>query len=279
MNFTEKVINLCRQKNSLLCVGLDTDLSKIPQFLLNSADPIFEFNKAIIDATQDYVAAYKPNLAFYEANGVAGIRALEKTIKYIPEGILTIADAKRGDIGNTSRLYAKAYFEHFGFDALTVNPYLGHDSVKPFLESEEKGVFILALTSNPGSQDFQYFSDDRQVLYQRVVKTVVSWNEKGNCGLVVGATHPTELKQVRKIAPDLPFLIPGIGAQGGDLALSLKYGTDQNGDLALFNSSRGIIYKSNQPDYARAAKNEAQNLSALINKIRDSLVLNTKNTH
>lgn len=273
MNFNQRLQEICRKQNSLVCVGLDTDLTKVPSFLLKTDDPIFEFNKAIIEATSDFVAAYKPNLAFYEAYGVPGIQALEKTLKYIPEGIIKLADAKRGDIGNTARLYARAFFGHFGFDALTVNPYLGFDSVAPFLENEENGVFILCLTSNPGSKDFQYFPDSQPLLYQRVAEKVQLWNEKQNCGMVVGATHPTELKQIREITPELPFLIPGIGAQGGDLEASVRFGTDRNREMALFNSSRGIIYKSTREDFAEVAGKEAANLQALINQVRDSLLI------
>jgi len=274
MNFTEKVIDTCTRQNSLLCVGLDTDIAKIPQFLRDSDDPIFEFNKAIIDSTCDSAAAYKPNLAFYEAMGRTGWAALERTVRYIPAGILKIADAKRGDIGNTARMYAKAMFEVFGFDALTVNPYLGGDSVAPFLENEAQGVFFLCLTSNAGSKDFQYFSNGQLTLYELVAQKVWCWNGKHNCGLVVGATHPEELKRIRELAPGLPFLIPGIGAQSGDLEASVRYGTDGNGQLALFNSSRGIIYKSTDENFAEAAAKEAKNLKELINKIRQSLLQN-----
>ncbi len=270
MDFTEKFLTACRQQNSLVCVGLDTELSKIPAFLKTSADPIFEFNKAIIDATAPFVAAYKPNLAFYEALGTKGLIALEKTVRYIPDGILKIADAKRGDIGNTSRLYAKAFFEYFKFDALTISPYLGSDSVAPFIEDASKGVFILCLTSNSGSKDFQYFSNGEQKLYMEVAQKINSWNAKKNCGLVIGATHPNELKELREIVPDLPVLIPGIGAQGGDLELSVRYGTNKNGELALFNSSRGIIYKSSGEDFASAAGKEAEILQLAINRVRQT---------
>ena len=268
MNFTEKLIQICRQQNSLLCVGLDTDPAKIPDSLRHADDPIFEFNKAIIDATCEVAAAYKPNIAFYEALGLAGWNALERTVRYIPEGILTIADAKRGDIGNTSRMYAKAFFETLNFDAITISPYLGHDSVGPFLENEEKGVFLLCLTSNPGSKDFQHFTDGNQKLHEFIAKKIVSWNEKRNCGLVVGATHPEELKGIRDLASELPFLIPGLGAQAGDVQASVSNGTDENGELALFNSSRGIIYKSNAENFAEVAGREALALRNQINEIR-----------
>jgi orotidine-5'-phosphate decarboxylase len=268
MTFNEKLLAWSRQQDSLVCVGLDPELGKIPGLLLNQADPILAFGKAIIAATHPYVAAYKPNLAFYEVLGKTGWETLEQTLKFIPPGILKIADAKRGDIGNTSRLYAKAFFDYFQFDAITVNPYLGYDSVAPFLEDETRGVFVLCLTSNPGSQDFQYFNDGSQNLFQQVAKKVVQWNKKANCGLVVGATHPEELRIVRELAPDLPILVPGIGVQGGDLELSVKYSTNVHGELALFNSSRGIIYRSNQSDFAEQAAQAAAELKTAINKIR-----------
>lgn len=271
MNFNQRFLEICRKQNSLVCVGLDTDLAKIPAFLHRTDDPVFEFNKAIIEATSDFVAAYKPNLAFYEALGVRGLQSLEKTLRYIPDGIVKLADAKRGDIGNTAKMYADAFFRHFGFDALTVNPYLGFDSVAPFLTDESKGVFILCLTSNPGSKDFQYQTDGTRRLYERVAEKVNAWNEKGNCGLVVGATHPDELQRVRELAPDLPFLIPGIGAQGGDLEASVRYGTNAAGEMALFNSSRGIIYKSVKEDFATVAGQEASNLRDLINQVRQAV--------
>ncbi|MBN1347949.1 orotidine-5'-phosphate decarboxylase [candidate division KSB1 bacterium] len=271
MNFTQKVKSICIRQHSLLCVGLDTDIARIPEFLRRETDAIFEFNKAIIDATCSFAAAYKPNLAFYEALGPAGWQALERTVQYIPEGILKIADAKRGDIGNTAKLYAKAFFDRFDFDAVTINPYLGTDAVLPFLEREDKGGFVLCLTSNPGSKDFQYLTDGQQTLYERVLEKVHSWNDRRNCGLVVGATHPDELKAIRAAAPGLPILIPGIGAQAGDVEASVRFGTDENGELALFNSSRGIIYKSGGKDFAEVAATEARRLRDQINKIRMSI--------
>ena len=272
MNFTEKIQSVCRAQNSLLCVGLDSDISRIPDFLQNEPDPIFAFNKVIIDATAPFAAAFKPNLAFYEAQGTAGWQALEKTMKYMPEHVFTIADAKRGDIGNTARQYAKAFFEHFKFDAVTVNPYLGLDSIAPFIENEEQGVFILCLTSNKSSQDFQHFSHDGQPLYRFILEKVNGWNEKHNCGVVVGATHPDELQQVRDLAPELPFLIPGIGAQGGDVELSVRNGTNSAGELALYNSSRGIIFKTSGTDFGDAAAAEARSVRDMINQIRERMV-------
>ncbi len=268
MTFNEKLLTCSRAQDSLVCVGLDPELAKIPSFLLNQPEPILAFGQAIITATHPHVAAYKPNLAFYEALGKTGWETLAQTLKAIPPGILKIADAKRGDIGNTSRLYAQAFFDYFQFDAITVNPYLGYDSVAPFLEDETRGVFVLCLTSNSGSQDFQYFSNGSQTLFQQVAQKVVQWNKHGNCGLVVGATHPAELRLVRELAPELPILVPGIGAQGGDLELSVKYSTNAHGELALFNSSRGIIYRSNQSDFAEQAARAAAELKATINQVR-----------
>ncbi len=236
MKFIEKLKSASSKNNSLLCVGLDTELEKIPKFLLQEKDPIFAFNQAIIDSTKDLVCAYKPNLAFYEAYGIKGLEALKKTCEYIPRDIPIILDAKRGDIGNTSKMYAKAIFEEFKADGVTLSPYLGEDSLSPFLEYEEKCSFILCLTSNTGAEDFQLLSFDRKFLYKIVAEKVLIWNKKGNCGLVVGATYPEQLKEIREIAQDLPILIPGVGAQKGDVELTVKYGTDEKwgfGDYQL----------------------------------------------
>ncbi len=268
MTFQEKVAETIERQNSLLCVGLDTDLSRVPEKIKNSPNPLFSFNKAIIDATTEYVSAYKVNLAFYEAHGAMGWQALEETFHYIPDHVLKIADAKRGDIGNTARLYARSLFEHLGADAVTVNPYMGFDSVAPFLERPECGVFLLCLTSNPGARDFQFFTDGKQKLYEKIAATAVSWNTKQNCGLVVGATHSGELASVRRIAGDMPFLIPGIGAQGGDLVTAVRNGTNQNGSMALFNSSRSIIYVSNKNDFYQAAGRAAKKTRDELNKAR-----------
>jgi orotidine-5'-phosphate decarboxylase len=200
--------------------------------------------------------------------GIDGLATYKKTLAYIPSHIVKIVDAKRGDIGNTARLYAQCCFEYFGGDAVTVSPYLGRDSVQPFLEFEDKCSFVLCLTSNPGSKDFQYVSDGQKPLYQRVAEHVKRWNEKGNCGLVVGATHPEELKEIRKIAPELPFLIPGVGAQGGDIEATVRYGTDARGEKAIINSSRGIIYASSRDDFAAAAREKTMELRDAINRWR-----------
>jgi len=268
MKFIEKLKIASRKNNSLLCVGLDTELEKIPKFLLGEKDPIFSFNQKIIDSTSDLVCAYKPNLAFYEAYGIKGLEALKKTCEYIPEDIPIILDAKRGDIGNTSKMYAKAIFDEFNADGVTLNPYLGEDSLAPFLEYEDKCSFILCLTSNTGAKDFQLLNFDGKPLYKIVVEKVKSWNKKMNCGLVVGATYPEQLKEIRELVEDLPILIPGVGAQKGDVELTVKYGTDKNGELAIINSSRGVIYASSEKDFAQSARAEAKRLRDLFNLYR-----------
>ena len=268
MKFIEKLKKISQKNNSLLCVGLDTELEKIPNLLLGEKDPIFAFNQAIIDSTSDLVCAYKPNLAFYEAYGIKGLEVLKKTCEYIPENIPIILDAKRGDIGNTSKMYAKAIFDEFKADGVTLNPYLGEDSLSPFLEYEDKCSFILCLTSNTGAKDFQLLNFDGKPLYKIVVEKVKSWNKKMNCGLVVGATYPEQLKEIRELVEDLPILIPGVGAQKGDVELTVKYGTDKNGELAIINSSRGVIYASSEKDFAQSARAEAKRLRDLFNLYR-----------
>jgi orotidine-5'-phosphate decarboxylase len=268
MSFTEHLYETCQKKDSLLCVGLDVVKERLPLCLAESEDPLVEFNKAIINATVDYVAAYKLNTAFYEAYGTLGWQALQTSIKLVPEGTIVIVDAKRGDVGHTSSMYAHALFKELDADAITASPFLGRDSVTPFLSDPTKGVFFLCLTSNPGSADFQRFASGSCMLFEHVAATVADWNELNNCGLIVGATHPGEMAKIRQLAPQLPFLIPGIGAQGGDIAQSVMYGTDEKGELALFNSSRGIIYKSNDPNYADMARREAKLLRDVINRAR-----------
>jgi orotidine-5'-phosphate decarboxylase len=250
-----------KAKGSFLCVGLDTDPQRIPRFLLDYDDPVLEFNRLIIEATQDYAVAYKPNLAFYEAQGAEGLDSLHKTLELIPDDILTIADAKRGDIGNTSRLYARAFFETFDFDAITVAPYMGRDSVGPFLEFEDKWVFLLALTSNPSARDFQYLEQDKQKLYERVIATGLEWEQEypGHMGFVVGATKAESLGDIRRLAPDSFFLIPGVGAQGGDLRAVCHHGINEQGGM-LINSSRGIIYAGDGENFAEEAGLQAQHL-------------------
>ncbi len=260
MTRTELFANI-QKKQSYLCVGLDTDLNKIPSHLLDTEDPIFEFNKAIIDATADYCVAYKPNIAFYEALGARGWESLQKTIEYIPNDIFTIADAKRGDIGNTSKLYAKAFFENMNFDSVTVAPYMGEDSVTPFLEFDNKWVILLGLTSNGGSKDFQTLSieGENKQLFEKVLETSQQWGTNGNLMYVVGATKAPMFEVIRKHAPNHFLLVPGVGAQGGNLEGVSKYGMNKECGL-LVNSSRGIIYASQGKDFAERAKEEAQKL-------------------
>jgi len=256
---TSTLIAEIHKKQSFLSVGLDVDLSKLPKHLLELEDPIFSFNKAIIDATHDLTVAYKPNTAFYEAYGVSGWKSLEKTITYLNEtypSIFTIADAKRGDIGNTSRMYAKAFFDDLGFDAVTVAPYMGKDSVEPFLSFPDKHTILLALTSNQGAFDFQTLSNEGSQLYEKVIETSKSWDHSENLMYVVGATKAEYLAEIRKIIPHSFLLVPGVGAQGGSLEDVCKYGMNQDVGL-LVNSSRGIIYASQNRDFAEAARKKA----------------------
>lgn len=266
MNFTEKLDAAVKKNNSLLCIGLDIDMKKIPSSLLNKGDPIFDFNKAIIDATKDLVCAYKPNIAFYEMYGIYGLQALIKTIEYIGGEIPVILDSKRGDIGNTAAAYAKSTFEIYKADAVTLNPYMGFDSVEPFLSYKDKGLFILCLTSNQSAKDFQ--TDGPEPLYKQVAKKVKIWNNWGNCGLVVGATKAEELKEIRGVVGDMPILIPGIGAQGGELSQSVRFGVNKKGERAIINSSRGIIFASSGEDFAGSAKVAARKLKEEINSYR-----------
>lgn len=251
-----ELIQQIRLKKSFLCVGLDPDLEKLPPHLLETEDPIFEFNKAIIDATKDLCVAYKPNTAFYECHGVKGWESLEKTINYIPNDCFIIADAKRGDIGNTSSYYAKTFFETLPCDAVTVAPYMGSDSVKPFLDFEGKWVILLALTSNQGSLDFQFTESEGTKLYEKVLKKSQEWGTDEQLMFVVGATRAEEIAKVRALAPNNFFLVPGVGAQGGSLDEVVKYGANDECGL-LVNSSRGIIYASRGEDFAIAANGEA----------------------
>ena len=258
------------QKGSYLCVGLDTDMSRIPKHLLGEKDPILEFNRQIINATKDLCVAYKPNVAFYEAQGSRGWRSLERTMDLIPESHFTIADAKRGDIGNTSRMYAKAFFENMNFDAVTVAPYMGIDSVTPFLEFENKWVILLALTSNKGSKDFQFTAqEDEQPLYEKVMRRAKEWGNPENLMFVTGATQSAHIAKIREIAPDNFLLVPGVGAQGGSLHGVSMPGLNGHGGL-LVNSSRGIIYAGDGEDFAVKARESAlaikKEMSALLNQ-------------
>lgn len=269
----EKLVSEIRKKKSFLCIGLDVDKNKIPPHLLELEDPIFSFNKAIIDATHHLAVAYKPNTAFYEAYGIEGWKALEKTIQYLnknyPE-VYTIADAKRGDIGNTSSMYAKAFFEDLGFDSVTVAPYMGKDSVEPFLAFPNKHTILLALTSNQGAFDFQTKITDGLEVYKTVLQTSKSWNNSENLMYVVGATKAEFFKEIRTIVPHNFLLVPGVGAQGGSLQEVCKYGLNKDVGL-LINSSRGIIYASKESDFAVAAANEAKKLQQQMEVVLDDL--------
>ena len=259
MTFTDKLLNVSRKNKSWLCIGLDPDPELMPRV------EVLQFNRAIIESTCDLVCAYKPNLAFYEALGTEGLAILEKTIKYIPGDIPVIGDAKRGDIGNTARAYARALFSVFGFDAATVNPYLGFDSIEPFISYKDKGVFILCRTSNRGALDFQDLYTNGLPLYEIVARKAREWNIHSNIGLVVGATYPEDLKKVRSICPEMCLLIPGIGAQGGDLASAVGCGVDAQGQKAIINVSRQILYASKERDFPQAARNRAEKIRKQIN--------------
>ena len=268
----QELIIQIRKKNSFLCIGLDVDLNKVPEYLLELEDPIFEFNKQIIDATHHLAVAYKPNTAFYEAYGIKGWRSLEKTINYLNEKhpeIFTIADAKRGDIGNTSTMYAKAFFEDLNFDSVTVAPYMGSDSVEPFLAFEDKFTILLALTSNKGGLDFQGMKVDNNELYKEVLQKAITWKNSDNLMFVVGATKAEYFKDIRKIVPNHFLLVPGVGAQGGNLQDVCKYGITKDIGL-LINSSRGIIYAGNDIDFAKKAQEKAlelqQEMAVILNK-------------
>ncbi len=268
---TLQLVQQIQQKKSFLCIGLDVDLTKMPQHLLELEDPIFEFNKAIIDATHDLCVSYKPNMAFYEAYGLKGWQSLQKTINYLNEKhpeIFTIADAKRGDIGNTSTMYAKAFLEDLNFDSITVAPYMGKDSVEPFLAFENKFAILLALTSNEGAFDFQTKNTEGEELYKTVIKTSKTWKNSQNLMYVVGATKAEYFTEIRKIIPNSFLLVPGVGAQGGSLYDVCSYGMNDEVGL-LINSSRAIIYASNGTDFAKKAREEAlkmqQEMEVILN--------------
>ncbi len=265
----QQLIEQIKLKKSFLCIGLDVDLDKIPKHLLDKEDPIFEFNKVIIDATHHLAVAYKPNTAFYETYGVKGWQALEKTINYLNQNypeIFTIADAKRGDIGNTSTRYAKAFFEDLNFDSVTVAPYMGSDSVEPFLTFKDKFTILLALTSNKGALDFQGLETQNSKIYQQVLKTALTWKNSDQLMFVIGATKADYFKEIRQLVPNHFLLVPGIGAQGGNLQDVCKYGLNEEIGL-LINSSRGIIYASNGKNFATAAKNAALELQSEMSEI------------
>lgn len=255
------LIEQIHAKKSFLCVGLDTTIDRIPRHLLGEEDPVFAFNQAIIEATLPYAIAYKPNWAFYEALGASGMESLRKTLAIIPKDVMLVADAKRGDIGNTASMYARAFFDELDVDAITIAPYMGKDSVTPFLDRADKWAFVLALTSNPGAADLQYQDDGREKIYQRVLRLGQEWaaDQPGELGFVIGATRPEAMAEVRALAPDAFFLVPGVGAQGGDLQAVCKYGRSREGGL-LINSSRGIIYASSGEDFAACAAEAAAEL-------------------
>lgn len=268
MSFLDKLLVTSRANSSLLCIGLDVVLESLPDGLPRTPAGVVQFNRAIVDATADLVCAYKPNLAFYEAMGPAGMEALAATREFIPSSIPVIADAKRGDVGHTARAYARAIFDVYGFDAVTVNPYLGRDALDPFFDYADRGVFVLCRTSNPGARDLQDLSVDGVPLYRLVAQLVRDWNRNENAGLVVGATFPREIAEVRAIAPGLPLLVPGVGAQAGDLSAAVRAGVDAQGELAIINSSRQVLYASAGRDFALAARRIAASLRDEINRAR-----------
>jgi orotidine-5'-phosphate decarboxylase len=270
MKFKEKLLEISNINNSLVCVGLDVDKQKMPKFLFESSKyPYLEFNKSIIKATKDIVCAYKLNMAFYEILGKKGVDLLEKTVEYIPKNIIIILDGKRNDIGNTAKKYAQASFDCFNADAVTINPYLGRDSVNPFLDYKDKCSFILSKTSNESANDFQNLKISSIPLYQIVAQKIIDWNKNDNCGAVVGATYPNELKTIRQIlGENIPILIPGIGKQGGDIKKTVRNGTNKNGEMAIINSSRGIIFAGSDEKYPEISRKKAISLRDEINKYR-----------
>lgn len=267
----QQLIDQIKRKESFLCVGLDSDINKIPKHLLSEEDPLFEFNKQIIDATYKYAVAYKPNIAFYESLGSKGWESLEKTMEYMPKDVFSIADAKRGDIGNTSSMYARAFFENINFDSVTVAPYMGSDSVKPFLEFDEKWVILLAATSNTGALDFQQMTinNSDEKLFESVINKSTEWGTDKNLMYVVGATRPELLEDIRKIIPNHFLLIPGVGAQGGSFSEVCKYGMTNECGL-LVNSSRGIIYSDTSKYFAKAAGKAANNMQMEMSRQLDN---------
>jgi orotidine-5'-phosphate decarboxylase len=270
MTFTEHLRDVQQTKGSLLCIGLDTDPGKLPAHLGPVDHPVLEFNKRLIDATHDLVCAYKINLAFYESLGETGWSTMRQTLEHIPKDIITIADGKRGDIGNSSERYASSLFTAMEFSACTVAPYMGGDSLEPFIRHEDRGVFVLAVTSNPGAKDFQYLKVRGKPLYEHVIARVKKWNNSENCGLVVGATKPQELRRIRSLVPAMPLLIPGVGTQGGSVRSAVRYGCGKKGDLAVINASRSILYASSGSDFASAARSAAVALRDEINRCRET---------
>jgi orotidine 5'-phosphate decarboxylase subfamily 2 len=269
MDFIRKLQHIQRKNNSLLCIGLDTDVLQVPESLYRWGDPQYEFNRRIIDATKDLVCAYKLNISFYESVGEHGWYTVHQTLARIPEEIVTIGDGKRGDIANSAERQAQLLCRDWEFTGTTVSPYMGKDSVEPFLRRREQCAFILAVTSNDGAKDFQHLKSGGKPLYEHVVRAARKWNTKKNVGLVVGATRPAELKRVRSLAPDMPILIPGIGAQKGSLESTVRYGCDRKGELAVINAGRSIIYASPGDDFAAKARQAALRLRDQINLYRE----------
>lgn len=268
MDFVQKLKYIQQKNDSLLCIGLDTDIGRLPESLFKWEDPQYEFNRRIIDATKDIVCAYKLNIAFYESVGEHGWYTVHHTLARIPEEIVTIGDAKRGDIASSAAKYAHLLCEDWEFSATTVNPYMGKDSVEPFMRREDQCAFVLAVTSNPGAKDFQYLKVKGRPLYEEVVRAAKKWNKKKNIGLVVGATRPAELKRVRSLAPGMPILIPGIGAQKGSLEAAVRHGCTTRGDLAVINVGRSVLYASDGDDFAEKARSAALKLRETINTYR-----------
>ncbi|HEU4326861.1 MAG TPA: orotidine-5'-phosphate decarboxylase [Roseiflexaceae bacterium] len=270
MSFHDLLAGASDRNRSLLCVGLDPDPARLPEELRTASDPVYSFCAALIEATADLACAFKPNIAFYEALGPTGMETLRRVIAAVPAGIPVILDAKRGDIGSTAEAYARAVFEQLGVNAVTLNPYLGGDSLAPFLRYRDRGCILLCKTSNPGSADVQdlMLADGRPLYLEVARRAQQDWNSAGNVGLVVGATHPQELAAVRGLCPDMPLLVPGVGAQGGDLAAAVRGAVDARGGGALINVSRGIMYASDGPDFAEAARREALRLREAINTAR-----------
>lgn len=276
MTFYQKLSSVINKQNSLLCIGLDSDFKKLPESVKHKKNPQFLFNKAIIEKTHDLICAYKLNSAFYEAKGVSGIEDLYKTCQYLRKNypaIVIIVDAKRADIGNTNSGYAEFVFDYLGADAITLHPYLGQEAIQPFLDRKDKGSIILCRTSNPGGGEFQDLLVGKKPLYQVVAEQVTKkWNANNNCGLVAGANYPKELKKIREIAPNLPLLIPGIGAQGGDLEKTVTAGVNKEGTNAIVHAARSIIFASSGKDFGKIARIEAEKLKEQINSVRISLI-------
>ena len=268
LSFTEKWNQAISKNNSLVCVGLDTDPAQLPASVRTKADPVLYFNQQIIDATCDLVCCYKPNFAFYNALGASGFATLKRTLDHIPVDIPVLIDAKVGDMGNVAAQYARAFYEVLGCDALTVNPYMGHDCVAPFTAYQDRTTFLVCLTSNPGADDFEKQLMGNRPLYERVIAKAHEWNAANNIGLVFGATQPEHLAHFRSLAPDIPLLIPGVGAQGGSIELAVKNGCDARGAGILINSSRGILYASQDSDFAAAARQATLTLRDAINAHR-----------